>query len=140
MQQLRARVAQLEEIRSRHARGSEEAAENIRTPVVVQKMFCRPEQDLACWMDDRQTEFQDALDMADMESASAITGQFRSTTVRQQFGECRGRQGDVVGHESVDSCSCERRQVGFERSASWRSQKPRTAPPPASPSRKFVGG
>ena len=31
------------------------------------------EQDLACWLDDRQTELRDALDMADMESASAIT-------------------------------------------------------------------
>ena len=67
----RARVAQLEEIRGCHVRGSEEVAEHIRS--CVEDVLPSSEQDLACCLDDRQTELRDALDMADMESASAIT-------------------------------------------------------------------
>ena len=77
VQQLR---AQLAEIWSRHVRGSEEAAENIRTKAAKRRaggcaedVLPSTEQDLACWPDVRQTELRDALDMADMESASAIT-------------------------------------------------------------------
>ena len=80
VQQLRARVAQLEEIRGRHVRGSEEAAEHIRTKAAKRRVggcaedvLPSTEQDLACWLDERQTELRDALDMADLESASAIT-------------------------------------------------------------------
>ena len=78
--QFRARVAQLEEIRSRHVRGSEEAAENIRTKAAKRRVggctedaLPSTKQDLACWLDDRQIELRDALGMADMESASVIT-------------------------------------------------------------------
>ena len=77
VQQLRARVAQLEEIWGRHVRGSEEAAEHIRTKAAKRRVggcaedvLPSTEQDLACGLDDRQTELWDALDMADMESAA----------------------------------------------------------------------
>ena len=80
VQQLRARVAQLEEIRGRHVRGSEEVAEHIRTKAAKRRVggcaedvLPSTEQDLACWLDERQTELRDALDMADLESASVIT-------------------------------------------------------------------
>ena len=72
VQQLRARVAQLEEIRGRHVRGSEEVAEHIRTKAgkrrvggCAEDVLPSTEQDLACWLDDRQTQLPDALDMAD---------------------------------------------------------------------------
>ena len=78
VQQLRARVAQLEEIRGRHVRGSKEAAEHIHTKAAKRRVggcaedvLPSTEQDLVCWLDDRQTELRDVLDMA--ESASAIT-------------------------------------------------------------------
>ena len=71
--QLRARVAQLEEIRGRHVRGSGEAAEHIRTKAAKRRVggcaedvLPSTEQDLACWSDDRQScwredRFQRAL-------------------------------------------------------------------------------
>ena len=62
VQQLRARVAQLEEIRGRHVRGSEEAAEHIRTKVAKRRVggcaedvLPSTEQDLVCgWTTSRQ--------------------------------------------------------------------------------------
>ena len=40
----------------------------------VQKMLPSTEQDLNCWLDDKQAELRDALDMGDTESAATITG------------------------------------------------------------------
>ena len=81
VQQLQARLAQLEEVRSRHVQGSEEAAVNIRTKAArrrvggcAEDVLPSTDKDLACWLDDKQIELRDALDMADLESASAITG------------------------------------------------------------------
>ena len=62
VQQLRARVAQLEEIRGRHVRGSEETAEHIRTKVAKKRVggcaedvLPSTEQDLVCgWTTGRQ--------------------------------------------------------------------------------------
>ena len=124
--QLRARVAQLEEIRGRHVRGSGEAAEHIRTKAAKRRVggcaedvLPSTEQDLACWLDDRQTEFRDALDMANMEPAPSQTS--------SPGGSPRWR---VLFHHRPHSrtwCREESDKVG------------RGVPPKSSPSRKFVG-
>ena len=82
VQSLKARLAQLEPIDGlRLARGSAEAVENIRSKVAKRRVGCcaedvlpSTEQDLCCWLDDKQVELRDALDMADRESAAIITG------------------------------------------------------------------
>ena len=91
VQQLRARVAQLEEIQSRHIRRSEEVAEHIRTKAAKRQVGGCAEDVLphrAGWLDDRQ----------DMESASAITslspgarqdGEFRTTVRTLEHGAVR---------------------------------------------------
>ena len=136
VQQLRARVAQLEEIWGRHVRGSEEAAEHIRTKAAKRRVggcaedvLPSTEQDLACWLDDRQTELRDALDMADMESASAAPSQASSPG-----GSPRWR---VLFHHRPHSrawCREESDKVGIQGHQSGRG-----VPSRSSPSRKFVG-
>ena len=81
VQRLKARLAQLEPIHGRPPRGSVEAAENIRSKVTKRRVGCcaedvlpSTEQDLGCWLDDKQAELRDALDMGDTESATTITG------------------------------------------------------------------
>ena len=77
---LRARLAQLEATSCRPVRGSVEAAEGIRTKAAKRRAGCcvadvlpSTEQELCSWLDDKQLELRDAMDMSDVESASAIT-------------------------------------------------------------------
>ena len=81
VQRLKARSIQLESIHGRPPRGSVEAAKNIRSKVAKRRVGCcaedvlpPTEQDLGCWLDDKQAELRDALDMGDTESAATITG------------------------------------------------------------------
>ena len=81
VQRLKARLAQLESIHGRPSRGSVEAAENIRSKVAKRRVGCcaedvlpSTEQDLGYWLDDKQAELRDALDMGDTGSATTITG------------------------------------------------------------------
>ena len=53
VQRLKARLAQLESIQGRPARGSVEAAENIRSKVAKRRVGCCAE-DLSCWLDEKQ--------------------------------------------------------------------------------------
>ena len=106
VQQLRARVAQLEEFRGRHVRVSEEAAEHIRTMAAQNR---------------------DALDMADMESASAITSLITRGLAKMA---------SFVPQPSAPTwCREESDRVGIQG-----HQGGRGVPPRASQSRKFVGG
>ena len=81
VQRLRARLAQLEATSCRPVRGSAEAAEGIRSKAAKRRAVCcvedvlpSTEQELCSWLDDKQLELRDAMDMSDVESATAITG------------------------------------------------------------------
>ena len=78
---LRAKVAQLEAERIPHpVRGSVCAAESLRSRLTKRKMENCPEdnlptnqQDLCSWLESRQLDLRDALDVHDMESVSLLT-------------------------------------------------------------------
>ena len=79
---LRAKVAQLEAERIPHpVRGSIDAAESLRLRLTKRKTGNCPEdnlptnqQDLHSWLEAKQLELRDALDVHDMESVSLLTG------------------------------------------------------------------
>ena len=79
---LRAKVAKLEAERIPHpVRGSVDAAESLRRRLTKRKTGNCPEdniptdaQDLHSWLESRQLELRDALDVHDMESVNLLTG------------------------------------------------------------------
>ena len=78
---LRARLGQLEAFPCRPVRGSVKAAEGIRSKAAKRRAVLRGRYvavngagALCFWLDEKQSELRDAMDMSDMESPSAITG------------------------------------------------------------------
>ena len=79
---LRAKVAQLEAERIPHpVRGSVDAAESLRSRLTKRNTGNCPEdnlptnqQDLYSWLESKQLELRDALDVHDMESVNLLTG------------------------------------------------------------------
>ena len=97
-------------------------------------------QGLTDWLIDRQCDLRDAMEFGDLPSVGHLSRLISEGTRKlQELEKGPSHVTSMVSkmvpwRESVDSCFCERRQVWVERSASLRSQQPRTAPPVPSPS------